>query len=128
MKRELLITAIIMLVGSLSYAGVFDTITEGLGMSEKAGLDESTAVSGLKEALSVGTENAVKSVSQVDGYFGNELIKILMPDEIQKVADVLSKAGFQEQVDDFVLSMNRAAEKAAPELGTVIDEVIKTGV
>ena len=42
------------------------------------------------------------------------MIKILMPEKIQKVADVLSKVGYQKEVDDFVLSMNRAAEKAAP--------------
>lgn len=79
-----------------------------------AGLDDATIVSGLKEALSVGTGNAVTSVSALDGYFANQAIKILMPDKIRKVADVLAKVGYQKEVDEFVLSMNRAAEKAAP--------------
>ncbi len=108
-----------------SYAGLFDTIKEGVGLSPKQSLDDNTIISGLKEALSIGTENAVKSVSQVDGYFGNEIIKILMPEKIQKVADVLGKVGYQEQVDGFMLSMNRAAERAAPEAASIFGSAIK---
>jgi len=76
--------------------------------------DEQTDVAGIKEALAVGTENAVNSLSRVDGYFGNAAVKILMPSSLQKVADVARMVGYQKQVDDFVLSMNRAAEAAVP--------------
>ncbi len=78
------------------------------------GSDDKTTGAGIKEALAVGTERAVKSLSGVNGYFGNQVVKILMPDSFQKVANVASKVGFQKQVDAFVLSMNRAAEAAAP--------------
>ena len=105
--------AVLMCV-SLAYGGMLDNLMKGLGGSSKQGPDDSTVVSGLKEALTIGTDNAVKSVSQTDGYFGNEIINILMPEKIQKVADVLRKVGYQKEVDDFILSMNRAAEKAAP--------------
>jgi hypothetical protein len=99
-----------------SQAGFFDDMTKGMGMSGAPGnsLDESTIVKGLKEALSTGTSRTVASVSQRDGYFNNEMIKILMPEKIRTVADLLGKFGFQQEVDGFVLSMNRAAEKAAP--------------
>lgn len=80
----------------------------------KGSLDNDTVVSGLKEALSVGTRSAVTSVSRADGYFSNQAIKILMPEKIRNVAEVLRKVGYQKQVDDFVLAMNRAAERAAP--------------
>jgi uncharacterized protein DUF4197 len=76
--------------------------------------DEKTNAAGIKEALAVGTEKAVNSLSQVNGYFGNAAVKILMPSSIQRVADVARMAGFQQQVDEFMLSMNRAAEAAAP--------------
>jgi Protein of unknown function (DUF4197) len=76
--------------------------------------DEKTNGAGIKEALAVGTERAVKDLSQVNGYFGNEAVRILMPPKIQKVADMARMAGYQKQVDEFVLSMNRAAEAAAP--------------
>ena len=76
--------------------------------------DEQTSAAGIKEALAVGTENAVRSLSQVDGYFGNQAVRILMPPSIQKIADLARMAGFQQPVDDFVLRMNRAAEAAVP--------------
>jgi hypothetical protein len=79
-----------------------------------SGLDNDTVVQGLKEALSLGTSRAVASVGQTDGFFTNPAIKILIPEKIRTAADVLGKLGYQQQVDDFVLSMNRAAEKAAP--------------
>lgn len=87
--------------------------------------DEGTAAAGLKEALAVGTENAVKSLSKPDGYFGNELVKILMPEKLRTVADVMKRVGYQKQVDEFVLSMNRAAEKAAPEAASIFGDAIR---
>jgi hypothetical protein len=83
------------------------------GSSVGAG-DEKTNAAGIKEALAVGTEKAVKDLSKQNGYFGNAAVKILMPPSLQKVAEVARMAGFQKQVDEFILSMNRAAEAAAP--------------
>jgi hypothetical protein len=77
-------------------------------------LDEKTIIKGLKEALEIGIKNGVKSASKTDGYYGNISIKILLPKDLEKVAKELKKLGLQKQVDEFVLSMNRAAEKAAP--------------
>jgi hypothetical protein len=124
-KVSLLVFFFLASFGTGSYAGLFDAIKERVSLSPKQSMDDNTIVSGLKEALSVGTENAVKSVSQVDGYFGHEMIKILMPEKIRKVADVLGKVGFQQQVDDFILSMNRAAEKAAPKAASIFGAAIK---
>ena len=76
--------------------------------------DEKTNAAGIKEALAVATERAVTGLSRENGYFGNAAVKILMPSSIQKVADVAKMAGYQKQVDAFILSMNRAAEAAAP--------------
>jgi hypothetical protein len=82
-------------------------------------------VSGLKEALSVATGNAVALTSKVDGYFGNQVIRILMPEKIRAVAEVAGKLGFQKEVDDFILSMNRAAEHAAPKAKAYFVEAVK---
>lgn len=114
------IIAVTLLLASIScpvQAGFFYDLTSVL--DEVAGnsgnsLDDSTIARGLKEALATGTTRAVKAVSQRDGYFSNEMIKILLPEKIRSTADLLGKFGFQQEVDDFVLSMNRAAEKAAP--------------
>lgn len=123
-KLSLLVIPLLLSFGTGSYAGLFDTIKERVGLSSKQSLDDNTIISGLKEALSVGTENAVRLVSRPDGYFGNEIIRILMPEKIRKVADVLGKVGYQQQVDDFVLSMNRAAEKAAPKAASIFGSAI----
>lgn len=108
-----------------AYAGLFDNVLKTFGGSSQAGPDDGTVVSGLKEALTIGTDNAVKNVSRVDGYFGNEMIKILMPEKIQKVANVLRQVGYQREVDDFILSMNRAAEQAAPKAASYFVDAIK---
>jgi hypothetical protein len=80
---------------------------------------------GLKEALAVGTGNAVQMLSKSNGYFGDAAVKILMPKNMQKVADVLKKAGYQKELDEFVLSMNRAAEQAAPKARPIFEDAVK---
>ena len=101
----------------------------GIGQSPDAaavrGLDDQTIASGLKEALSIGTKNAVGLVSQINGYFGNEAIKILLPDKVRQAADLLRTLGYRKQVDEFVFSMNRAAEKAAPKAASHFADAIR---
>ena len=80
---------------------------------------------GLKEALAVGTGNAVQMLSKSNGYFGDAAVKILMPENMQKAAEVLKKAGYQKDVDEFVLSMNRAAEQAAPKARPIFEDAVK---
>ncbi len=114
------------LIALPSQAGLFDDIKKGIGVvAPQSGPDESQVAGGLKEALTIGTGNAVSLVSVTDGFFANQAIRILIPDKIQKVADVLGKVGYQKQVDEFVLSMNRAAEKAAPQAKSIFVESIK---
>ena len=110
-----------------------ENIIPGMGPSPKPGAatpasgvtDDKTSASGIKEALAVGTENAVKSLSRENGYFGNQAVKILMPPSIQRVGDMARKVGLQKQVDDFVLSMNRAAEAAAPIAASYFADAIR---
>jgi hypothetical protein len=80
---------------------------------------------GLKEALEIGTGNAVKSVSQTNGYYGNQKIRIPLPGSIQKAEMLLRAAGYSSQVDAFLLSMNRAAEKAAPQAKAFFVDAIR---
>ena len=74
---------------------------------------------GLKEALQVGTANAVSLTGRTDGYFKNEAIKILMPEQLKTVERGLRTVGYGPQLDELVLSMNRAAEQAAPAAKTI---------
>lgn len=87
--------------------------------------DSKTVAAGLKEALSIGTVNAVMNVSQTDGYLGNSLIKIPLPEKAQKAAKLLNSLGMQKQVDEFIVSMNRAAEKAAPHAKSLFTTAVR---
>ena len=108
------------------HAGIFDDLLKGIGgAAQKSEPGDEQVVSGLKEALSVGTGKAVTAVSKTNGYFGNSAIKILMPEKIRTAGEVLSKLGYQKEVDEFVLSMNRAAEKAAPKAKSIFISAIK---
>jgi hypothetical protein len=89
-------------------------VLKGVGGQSSGGVSESRAADGLKEALRVGTDHAVLRTGKQDGFFGNQLIKILLPDSIQRLEPGLRLAGFGPQIDELVLSMNRAAEQAAP--------------
>jgi hypothetical protein len=88
-------------------------------------LSESKIIQGLKEALQIGTENAVKLVSQKDGYLDNPKIRIPLPDQVQKVEKALRAIGYGQKVDEFEISMNNAAEQAAPEAKFVFLNAIK---
>jgi hypothetical protein len=105
--------------------GFMDDLIKGAGLGQKSGPGNDQIIAGLKEALWIGTGNAVTATSKTNGYFGNQAIKILMPGKIRKAADVLGKVGYQKEVDDFVLSMNRAAEKAAPQAKTIFIDAIR---
>ena len=80
---------------------------------------------GLKEALIQGTNKGSDVASQVDGYFKNPQIKIPFPPDVQNVADKLRDIGLGDQVDNFVLTLNRGAEKAAREAGPIFVSAIK---
>lgn len=88
-------------------------------------LSQSQIIDGLKEALLVGTGNAVETVSKVGGYLENPAITIPLPDAVRKVEPLVRAAGYGEQVDAFVMSMNRAAEQAAPEAKSIFWDAIK---
>ena len=98
----------------------FDKIFRGLGRpkEDKTGL-------GLKEALSIGIENTVQLLGRPDGYFRNELVKILLPPQLKTVERAMRLAGLSGVLDQFVQSMNRAAEAAAPFAKEIFVSAIK---
>ncbi len=81
---------------------------------QSAELTDARISNGLREALTVGIDRTVTLVSKQDGYLKNENITIKPPKAVQKFDRALRAAGYGPQLDEFVLSMNRAAEKAAP--------------
>jgi len=107
-------TMMILCLTALPAHAQLGELLKGLRIGRPKGLSEAKIGSGLKEALKIGTGNAVNLTGRLDGYFMNEAIKILMPEKLKTMEKGLRAIGYGPKVDEFVLSMNRAAEQAAP--------------
>lgn len=110
------------LITTFKASAQFDWLSE-IFNSQKH-LSDKKIVSGLKEALKVGIQNAIKTTGKPNGYFNNESIKILLPEKFEILDKTLRTVGAGEKLDEFILSMNRAAEKAAPEAKDIFLDAI----
>ena len=130
MKPSILFTGgllmVLLTIQAPSAHAKFGDFLEGITKTLKGEeLSESKIVQGLKEALEIGTGNAVKTVSKLDGYYKNPKIRIPLPDAVRKVEKVLRTVGYGPKVDEFEQSMNRAAEQAAPKAKSLFVDAIK---
>ena len=91
---------------------------DGLLAGAGAGSD-SQVVAGLREALSVGTRNAVAQTSRPGGYLDDPALRIKLPGALDDLARGLRAVGYGPQVDELYVAMNRAAERSAAEAGDV---------
>lgn len=89
------------------------------------GLDAQTITAGLKQALEIGSERAAGTLGKVDGYLKNPPVHIPVPDQLQRAEGLLRKLGAGNYADQFVTSLNRAAETAAPKAKPIFVDVIR---
>lgn len=82
-------------------------------------ITQAEAVTGIKQALNNGLQNSIKTLSATNGFYGDALVKVLMPEEARRVEQTLRSAGMGKLVDNFILSLNRAAESAVKEAAPV---------
>jgi hypothetical protein len=80
---------------------------------------------GLKEALNNGISKQVSKLTATDGFYKNEAVKILMPEELQKVDKALRKIGLSSLADDGIKMLNRAAEDAVKESTPIFVDAVK---
>lgn len=91
-----------------------------------SGKPTDTEVSGaLKEALSLGARHAATVASQIDGFYKNPAIFIPFPPEAKEVENTVRTMGMNKQVDDFIRTLNRAAEEAAKEAAPIFLDAVK---
>jgi hypothetical protein len=83
------------------------------------------AGSGMKAALEKGTQAAVASLGQTDGFLGNKAVKILLPDSLKRYEKLMRQVGMGKYADELVLTMNRAAEAAVPEAKPLFIDAVK---
>lgn len=89
------------------------------------GISNTDAVGGLRQALNDGSLAAVAKLGVANGYFGNPQVKIPLPPSLQRIEGAMRIAGMKKQADELVLSMNRAAEAAAPEAKQLLVDSVK---
>jgi hypothetical protein len=115
-KKRVLIPALSLFL--LSGCAELNTLMQSVPTS--APLTEADVAKGLKEALKIGSKNASSILSAADGYYGDELVKILLPEEAGVIIDNLEKIpGGEKLVEDVVLRINRAAEDAAKDVAPI---------
>ena len=83
------------------------------------------AISGLKAALEKGSRAAVASLGRTDGFFGNDKVKIPLPESLQSAERMMRRFGMGKYADELVLTMNRAAEAAVPEAKQLFVDAVK---
>ncbi|MBF4516365.1 DUF4197 domain-containing protein [Flavobacterium sp. ANB] len=124
MKKILILSLLLCLS---SHAQVRETLAQKLSkLSTKlSGVGGVDIASGLKEALNKGITEQVSKLTAVDGFYKNEAVKILMPEELQKVDATLRKVGLSSLADEGIKALNRAAEDAVKEATPIFVTAVK---
>jgi hypothetical protein len=119
MKKVLLAVILFQFIGCSELQQVVNQLPQGgtLGNEEIA--------KGLKEALNMGIDKQVSKLTQTDGFFGNELVKIMLPEELQKVDKTLRDIGLSSLADEGLKILNRAAEDAVGEATPIFVNAVK---
>ncbi|NMD00491.1 MAG: DUF4197 domain-containing protein [Bacteroidales bacterium] len=102
-----------------------------LSCTKENGLSEEEIIQGLKEALKVGTDTSSANLHKTDGYYGDAIVKILLPPDAHGVLEhqhdpLLQAAGIDQKIEQLVLSLNRSAEDAAIEAKPIFVDAITT--
>ncbi len=117
-KQLFLIIVFFQLTACAELQQVVNQLPNGMLTNEQIG-------SGLKEALNNGISNQVSTLALKDGFFKNELVKILLPEELKKVDSALRKMGLSNLADDGLKLLNSAAEDAVGEAIPIFRAAIK---
>lgn len=89
------------------------------------GISQSEIANGLKAALNKGIEDQVSKLTKTNGFYGNSLVKIPLPAELQKVENGLRKVGLGSLADEGIKALNRAAEDAVGEATPIFVNAVK---
>lgn len=94
-------------------------------LPQGGGLSNTDIASGLRQALDLGIDKQVTKLTQKNGFYKNDLVKILLPDELQKVDNALRKVGLSSLADSGIKALNRAAEDAVKEATPIFVNAVK---
>lgn len=120
MKKTLFILSVFILASCAELQQVVDNIPQNGNSISNADI-----ASGLKQALNKGIETQVSKLTETDGFFRNEMVKILLPEELQKVDKTLRNIGLGSLADEGLRVLNRAAEEAVKEATPIFITAVK---
>ena len=119
MKKVIAVIAVLFLCGCAELQSVVNNLPN------QVGVDNTTIASGLRQALDFGIDKQVTKLTQEDGYYGNPLVKILLPEELQKVDNTLRSVGLGSLADEGLKVLNRAAEDAVSTATPIFVDAVK---
>ncbi len=130
------IVATLLITSTMAFSFSLDSITKTVldtvkkpeqnsSSTSVGSLSSSTINQGLKEALSQGVKIAVDTLGKDNGYLNNSLVKIPLPENLQKVETIIRKAGGGNYADELITAMNDAASQAAPQTAGIFMEAIE---
>ena len=119
MKRIFMFLSVL----QLSACGELQQIVNQL--PHETGVSQFDIANALRQALDIGIDKQVSKLAQTDGFFKNELVKIVLPEELQKVDNTLRNIGLGKLADEGLRILNRAAEDAVGEAIPIFIEAVK---
>lgn len=121
-KKALLICLVFVSTSCDELQNVVNTLPNGSGGT---GMSDTMIANGLREALDFGIDKQVTKLTQKDGFYKNQLVKILLPQELQKVDQTLRDIGLGNLADEGLKILNRAAEDAVKEATPIFVDAVK---
>lgn len=119
MKKIIAFVSLIILTSCAELQSVVDNLPN------QVGVDNTTIASGLRQALDFGIDKQVTKLTQENGFYENSLVKILLPEELQKVDKTLRSVGLSSLADEGLKVLNRAAEDAVSEATPIFVDAVK---
>lgn len=121
LKKIFLFCSIFLLISCAELQQVVNTLPTDTGI----GMDSTTIANGLRQALDKGIDKQVTKLTQKDGFYKNQLVKIVLPSELKKVDQGLRDIGLGSLADEGIKALNRAAEDAVKEATPIFVTAVK---
>jgi hypothetical protein len=107
------------------WGGMLRNILQSPTASNAAKLTEAEMTGGLKEALAVGVERAIKGLARPGGYLNDPAVRIPLPSTLERAEQTLRTFGQGKSVEEFIATVNGAAEKAVPQGAEIVGDAIR---
>jgi hypothetical protein len=114
--------SVILIFNVLSCAELQQAVNQ---LPQGGAIGNAEIASGLRQALDLGIEKQVSKLTKTDGFYKNDLVKILLPEELQKVDKGLRDIGLSSLADEGLKVLNRAAEDAVKEATPIFVDAVK---